>query len=256
MVKLFNPVVVGAAVPVRERNFPIPLDRHASIVHNREVSSRKLVHAAEDRAWRWNVVEREVELEGLRIDRARAVWMREERLQFGGEEDASPRLGEVERLFTQPVACKEKRAPTTVPDREREHPVKAVHAACSELLVEVDEDLRVGPRLEDMLPCNKLASQRLEVVDLPVEDEDDGPVFACQRLPTAFDVDDGEPPKAEADSCAHCVRLLEEVALVVRPSMPQDAIHRMEYVERDGLAMRSEEHTSELQSHSFISYAV
>ena len=63
-----------------------------------------------------------------------------------------------------------------------------------------------------------------EVVDLAVEHDRDGAVFIAERLMAAFEVDDGEPPMAEAN------RALDEQTLAVGTAMDHDVAHRGDLV--------------------------
>src|SRR5262249_40159744 len=70
-----------------------------------------------------------------------------------------------------------------------------------------------------MSECLELAPQRLEVVDLAVEDDPDGAVLVVDRLMPGGVIDDAQRPHADRD------RLIQEDALIVRASMPNRAAH-------------------------------
>jgi len=64
----------------------------------------------------------------------------------------------------------------------------------------VDDHLGVALRPEDVPERDELRDQRLEVVDLAVEDHDDRAVLVVERLLAGGEVDDREAPVAEADA--------------------------------------------------------
>src|SRR5204862_3906551 len=68
------------------------------------------------------------------------------------------------------------------------------------------------------------------VVDLAVEDDDDAAVFVVDRLPSAGQVDDAQPARAEPDVA------VEIHALVVRPAVPDARQHAAEHFSADRLA--------------------
>src|SRR5687767_6539810 len=73
--------------------------------------------------------------------------------------------------------------------------------------------------VEGMPQAEQFVAQGGIVVDLSVEDSPNRPVFVVDRLVAAAQVNDREPPHAEAHA-----RLNEE-ALVVRPAMAHRSAH-------------------------------
>ena len=90
------------------------------------------------------------------------------------------------------------------------------------LLVEVDDDLGVGFRREDVPLLLERGAQLHVVEDLAVEDDPDAPVLVGDRLPAALEVDDAQPRVGEAD-----VRIPVE-AETVRAPVPEHGGHRLE----------------------------
>jgi hypothetical protein len=128
-------------------------------------------------------------------------------------------LSPIERLYAETVDGHEKLASARVPEREGEHPAKAPDELPAELLVAVHKDLRVGTRLEGVAAASQVVPQLAVVVDLAVEDDDDRSIFARDRLPSAFGVDDAQSPDSESD------RPFDEHALVIRSAMRDRAAH-------------------------------
>ena len=75
---------------------------------------------------------------------------------------------------------------------------------------------------------HQTVAQVLVVVDLPVEHDDFGAVFVEHRLPAAPQIDDAEPPHAEANRPAHVE------SLVVGAAMSQGGAHATHKSLRDG----------------------
>src|SRR5256885_8471014 len=96
----------------------------------------------------------------------------------------------------------------------------------------MNQHLGVRVAAELMTPCAQPLAQTAVVVDLAVEHDRDRTVLVVNRLRTTGHVDDGEAPHGETD------RVAVERARPVRTTAEDDVVHRL----------RSEEHTSELQS--------
>ena len=83
--------------------------------------------------------------------------MLEERLELRTEEERAIDLRVVKRLLPKAVSGEDELAALLVPEREGEHPVEPLHAACTVLLVEVDDHLGVGLCRETMTEPLELA---------------------------------------------------------------------------------------------------
>src|SRR5690606_8686829 len=103
-------------------------------------------------------------------------------------------------LDPHPVAREKKGLPITIPDREREHAAKALHALGAPGLPRVDDDFRVAARAEYMTERLQLGHEVLEIVDLPVEHHGHRAVLVEQRLLTGGHIDDGKPAVAKPRS--------------------------------------------------------
>ncbi len=126
--------------------------------------------------------------------------MGHERFQLGAEHhDAVRKDRVVQRLDAHPVASQEQRLGVGIPQREREHAAKALDTALTPRLPSVHDDFRVAARVELVTEGLQLGNQLLVVVDLAVEDDDDGAVLVVERLLTGRDVDDGQPPMPQGN---------------------------------------------------------
>ncbi len=69
-----------------------------------------------------------------------------------------------------------------VPDGECKHAAQLLDAVLTALLVEMNDDLGVGLRLENVALAAKRAPQFLIVINLAVEDDPDASVLIGKRL--------------------------------------------------------------------------
>ena len=104
----------------------------------------------------------------------------------------------VERLDPEPVAGGKQHAVALVPDRERELAAQVVQALRAEVLVQVQRDLAVRSSPEAMPLGLQAAADRLEVVELAVDDDVERLVFVGDRLIAGGQVDDAQPRVSEA----------------------------------------------------------
>src|SRR5688500_6693844 len=108
-----------------------------------------------------------------------------------------------------------------VPDGNRKHAAQPMDALHASVVVEVGDHLRVGIGSKLAALRDQLSAQLEEVVDLPVEDDRNGPTFVEDRLMSCREVD-----YAEASMPQHDVPLpVRVVTLVVRAAMPQRLVH-------------------------------
>src|SRR3954453_8799096 len=98
------------------------------------------------------------------------------------------------------VACDQQPPAGTVPDGKGEHPAEPGHHAFPVLLVQVHQRLGVTAGLEAVALGDNLIVQAGKVVQLAVEDHHDAAVLVGHRLVAAGEVDNTEPPHAEAET--------------------------------------------------------
>src|SRR5258705_4817383 len=84
------------------------------------------------------------------------------------------------------------------------------------------DNFRVGLRTNPVTPALELIAEGLEVVDLPVVDDPDGPVLVRDRLVAGLEIDDAQPAHAER-------RVVVVIgALVIRSAMPEGSGHPLQ----------------------------
>src|SRR4029079_6661839 len=90
------------------------------------------------------------------------------------------------------------RLPVAIPERERKHPAKALHAVFAPGLPRVDDDLGIRPGPELMTERDQLRHQLAIVIHLAVVDDDDRAILVPERLLPRREVDDRQPALTEA----------------------------------------------------------
>src|SRR5690606_842959 len=98
--------------------------------------------------------------------------------------------GVEERLHAQPVSREKQALLATVPERERKHAPKAFETGLAPLLPSMHDYFRVAVRFESVAKPDELLHQFLEVVDLTVEHDGNGPILVEKRLMPAGKIDD------------------------------------------------------------------
>jgi hypothetical protein len=199
----FRARVLGAdGVVEREAHVPVGQGRRHRLAAAPQQRMRggQLQRLLEHRAWLGDVTEREVLLDGERVERAVEPAVGQHRLQLRAE--SHPAVVEqcvVHRLDAHPVARQEEALLVLVPESEGEHAAQLVDAAFAPGLPGVHDALGVALRVEHIAQGLQFRHQRLVVVDLAVEDDGDRPVRVEQRLLAGGDVDDRQPTVAHAE---------------------------------------------------------
>ena len=105
----------------------------------------------------------------------------------------------------------------------------------SVVLVQVNEDLRVGPCTETMPLLLEARAMSLEPVELAVHDNDDAAVFVRNRLSTGVQVYDAKARMCEASAVVPG----EPVSLTIRSAVPEGEHSRRETLTLYGIAVRA-----------------
>src|SRR5947209_4285035 len=142
----------------------------------------------------------QVGVDRLEVRFARHLGVDEDRPRLGGKPNRRLGSPEEQRLLSEPIARRQQRAWSPVPNRQREYPAQMVDTACYVIFVEVDDRLGVGLRLEPVSPRAEIISELHVVVDLPVEDDHDRAVLVVDRLIAVDEVDHRQALYSEADA--------------------------------------------------------
>ena len=128
----------------RKCRLPVPCDGHPPVAPRQRVPGRQLVDPFEDRPRRQRRPEREDVVDAERIDLARHLRMREQRFDLGCEEQLIAALRVKQRANTETIARQKQRPLARVPDGECPLAVEPVHGVGAELLVQMQDDFRIG----------------------------------------------------------------------------------------------------------------
>ena len=214
--------LAGLADGGRRRAPVAALGEGAAGLPGQQVSGRQLAGAGEDRALAGDVAEDEVFVDRDRVELGADRGPGGERGQLRGEVEPVARVRVEERLLAEAVAGDQQRPRPRVPDREGEHPLERVHEVGPVLLVEVDQDLGVGPGRQGVAALAQQLLQARVVVDLAVQRRPDRPVLVRERLVPVLDVDHAEAAGAEADAGGG----VAVDAFVVGPAVDHRRVHR------------------------------
>src|SRR5262245_24468563 len=99
--------------------------------------------------------------------------MKEQCFQLGCKQE-KPIVGDrvIQGFLAKPISGEEQNLAVAIVKREGEHATEALDANGAPLLPRVDDDLRIGTRLEDMSRKRHLSREVLKIVDLAIEDDD------------------------------------------------------------------------------------
>ncbi len=112
--------------------------------------------------------------------------------RLGRERDAIAVDVIVQGLLADPIARDEQAPPPSIPQRQCKHAAEAVEAADAPFTIGGENDLSVGPGMENVAASFQLSAQFQEVVDFSVEREDVTTISREHRfMTTRARVDDG-----------------------------------------------------------------
>jgi hypothetical protein len=113
-------------------------------------------------------------------------------------------------------------APFEIDEHEGELALEAGEQRLAMLLVEMDDELGIGVRAEDMAARLKLGAPLGKIEQLAIADHGDAAVLVVERLPPVLDADDREPPMCERQARR------EQEARIVRPAMGERRRHALD----------------------------
>ena len=203
---------------------PIAFGPRLAVVSNLEQhAGLQLCDAAIDAQRCRHIAGAEIRRERLRLDRARELRQRDERLQFRGEHDASVGASPIERLDAEPVAAEREHPLAPVEHREGEHADQPLHCVAHAPRGEpLDHHLGVGVAAEAVAGKLQLRAELARVVHLAVIGEREPSVGRQHRLRAGrAQVDDGKPRVTEREPRA----FLHPHTLRVRPAVAQRRRH-------------------------------
>src|SRR4029077_1084782 len=99
----------------------------------------------------------------------------------------------MQRFLAHAVARQKQSLPSLVVKGNGKHSTKLFYAVGAHLLIQVDDDLSVGVRIEVVSTAFQLSAKLRKVVNLSVENNPDALIFVVNRLMSAGKVDDAKP---------------------------------------------------------------
>ena len=179
------------------------------------MTGRDLVHAVEQRAIGHRGTGSAL-IEGLVVPAFRHSGG-EQGLDFGGQIKRVVLDGVVERFNSETVARGEKSLVRLVPKHERELAAELLQAMRAEFLVQVQRNLTVRARPEQMSAPLQLASLALEVIEFAIDNDMKPFVLVRDRLIAGRKVNDAQPRVTETNALIG----RQPGALAVRPAVAE-----------------------------------
>ena len=177
---------------------PVPFRGNPAVGHHHRLGGEDLLHPPEHGAGLEGIAEPEEVIDTARVKFRRQQPRSEEGLGLRAEDETILDPGVVERLDPHPVPSHEETAAGVVPDGKGEHAVQVVDAGIAMLLVEVQDDLRVGTGPEAVSGLLEAGAVLFVIVDLTVVGDPDRPVLIGHWLGTAIKIDDAEAPVGQS----------------------------------------------------------
>ena len=126
---------------------------------------------------------------------------REKRLDLRREDKGAGRHAVIEGLDPQAIPRAKQPPAHPIPNGEGEHPVEPGETILSPVAVGLQQDFRVGPRLERVAERLELRPQLEMVVDLTIEHDPLSGIARHHRLQTTVgEIDDGQASVPQPDS--------------------------------------------------------
>src|SRR2546427_171018 len=177
-------------------HIPVFADFGASFFSDEIMAGRQLFDSFQEAQWCRYVTKRKILFESGVIQTPRNPLYLKNGLQFRSKEKPARFAADKKRFFADAVTPEDQSFEFRIPDREAEHPAKALEKLEAFFFIEMDDDFSVGACAEGMALCFHLVPQRLEVVDLTVENDPDAIVLIADGLVATGDVNDGKPSLA------------------------------------------------------------
>jgi hypothetical protein len=124
----------------------------------------------------------------------------EQGLDFGGQIKRAVVDDVVERLDPETVTGREQGLVRLIPEHERKLTAQPLHAMRAKFLVQVQRDLTVRARLEQISALLQLTSLALKVIELAVENDMKLFVLVRDRMIAGRKVNDAQPRMTETDA--------------------------------------------------------
>ncbi len=184
-------------LPVIER--PVPLDSHLAISIDEVAGGGQFLYAREQRHPVRDKSQRHVMPERLEVNLPLDKAALQNTLYLGSESEAFITVMEEDWFLSEVVSREHQCLCFAVPQSEAKHPSQLLHAVRPNVLIEMENDLHVRARFEDVSAPNQLLPQGWGVVNFTVTDEGNRAVLVGHRLVTGGDVNDAQAPLPEGN---------------------------------------------------------
>ena len=201
LVAFLHVLVERLGIVVGKIRIPVAAHVHArrGDVVGEAVCRRQLEDAGEEGLVGRGELHGEIRTQRLLVHGLLEMRMLEEALDLGAKQQvALVGLVVVERLDAEDVTRAKELARAHVVHHEAVHTAQALDQALSPLLIAVHENLGVGIAVEGVAGGLQLGAELLEVVDLAVEDDEDGAVLVAHRLGASLgEVENGQAAETQ-----------------------------------------------------------
>ena len=179
-------------------------------------------------------MQRELEVQGLGIDRGVDITARKQRLGVGCKSQTSIVERIVERLDAKTIPCHEAALRFTVPDHKGKHAVQVLGTALAPFTIGFQDDFTVSLREKTVALLAQLGTQFTIVVDGAVENQDEVEFLVDHRLVRLVgEVDNGETAMAEAGAAVN-----KETG-IIRPPPLETTVHAFQQGAFDCAAVKA-----------------
>ncbi len=183
------------------------------------VAGQEFAQALKQRFLSRQVVERQKLSNRRHVHLSANGWISQDGLQFRGKPQRTAVVEIVQRFDAHPVARHEQAASFRVPNGEGKHPAELLDALGTLVLVQMNNDFRVGLRAKYVAPLDQPLPKLVEVVNLAIEHNPDRIVLIREGLASRAQVNDGEPTMSQTDVS------LDVMPVPVRTPVGQKASH-------------------------------
>jgi hypothetical protein len=186
---MFGVVQGDAVVGLHGREMPVGGGGDFSVLPGEPFSGRKFLDAVDQSPGAGNVVEGEVSVEAVEGKPARDLGMDEDAFKFGGEQEVSVAMGEVEGLDAEAIAGEDEALGGFCPEADGEHAAEAGETFDIPLQESVEDGLGIAVGREGVAEGLEFAAEVEVVVDFSVEDDDGVSVGGVDGLIAGVEVE-------------------------------------------------------------------
>jgi hypothetical protein len=186
---MFGVVQGDSVVGLHGGKMPVGGGGEFAVLPGEPFSGREFLDAVDESPRAGDVVEGEVSVESVEGKPARDLGMDEDAFEFGGEEQVSVAMGEVEGLDAEAVAGEDEALGGFCPKADGEHAAEAGETFDIPLEKSVEDGLGVAVGRKGVAEGLEFAAEVEVVVDFSVEDDDGVSVGGVDGLVSGVEVE-------------------------------------------------------------------